>query len=174
MTAKFLASSAIVLIGLAEVTLSGAAWAQQTVPAAKPESAAVTAGAETPIIGKDAGAPAAEVATDAPIFAEAAPFTGSGVGGGMSADDLIGMNVVDSDGESVGKVSDVIIGSDDVVQHAIVEIGGFLGFGAKTTAIDVKHASVDQSKGEVSLHITRAEIDAMSTYERDGNGWFSG
>ena len=63
---------------------------------------------------------------------------------------------------------------DDVVHHAIVEVGGFLGFGAKTMAIDLEHATVDQSKGEVSLDITHAEIDAISAYQRDDNGWFSG
>jgi len=214
MKTKFLASTAIVLIGL-----SGAAWAQQSTPVAKPESAAATAGAETPIVGEDAGAPAADVATDAPIVDEgevdhalpgsdapsdvttspsaaepaadmatetssdrlrsyssstaSEPFTGS-VAGGMSADDLIGMNVVDSDGENVGKVSDLIIGQDDVVNHAIVEVGGFLGFGAKTTAIALEHATFDESKGEVTLDISRAEIDAMPAYQQDNDGWFAG
>jgi|GEM_PF-2073676 len=104
---------------------------------------------------------------------ETESFTGS-VAGGLSADTLIGMSVVDSDGESVGEVSDLIIGSDDVVQHAIVEVGGFLGFGAKTTAIDLEHATVDESKGEVVLDISRAEIDAMPEYQRDEEGWFTG
>ena len=101
------------------------------------------------------------------------PFTGSVVGG-MSADVLIGMSVVDRDGESVGEVSDLIIGSDDVVKHAIVEVGGFLGFGAKTTAVDLEHATFDQSKGEVTLDISRPEIDALPEYDRDDDGWFAG
>jgi sporulation protein YlmC with PRC-barrel domain len=214
LSAKVLATTAIVLIGL-----SGAAWAQQTTPAGKPEQADATttqdqtlgqAGTDLPLPGEDAGisenvasdAPPAAPATDAPGTAPATaaadatqpalgmatesgserlrsnssttePFTGSVVGR-MSADTLIGMNVIDSDGESVGKVSDLIIGSDDAVQHAIVEVGGFLGFGAKTTAIGLEHATFDQSKGEVTLDISRAEIDAMSAYQRNGNGGFSG
>ena len=63
---------------------------------------------------------------------------------------------------------------DDVVHQAIVEVGGFLGFSAKTTAIDLEHTTVDQSKGAVSLDITRAEIDAISVYQRDDTGWFCG
>ena len=203
MKTKFLATTAIVLIGL-----SGAAWAQQTAPAGKPDQAAeATTGEQTlgrtstdqPLPGADVGTPE-ELASDAQTDPAAdttepavgmssetsserlrsyssstttEPFTGSVVGG-MSADDLIGMSVVDSDGESVGKVSDLIIGSDDVVNHAIVEVGGFLGFGAKTTAIDLEHATFDQSKGEVTLDISRAEIDAMPEYDRDDDGWFAG
>jgi hypothetical protein len=59
---------------------------------------------------------------------------------------------------------------DDVMHHAIVEVGGFLGFSAKTTAIDLEHATVDQSNGEVSFDITHAEIDAISAYQGDDTG----
>jgi sporulation protein YlmC with PRC-barrel domain len=207
MKAKFLATTAIVLIGL-----SGAAWAQQTTPAGKPDPAAETnsqdpmvenvetAGTEGPAADTDSAADtaatdeAAEQVTDTAgtddavepatetsserlrsysSSTETESFTGS-VAGGLSADTLIGMSVVDSEGESVGEVSDLIIGSDDVVQHAIVEVGGFLGFGAKTTAIDLAHATVDESKGEVILDISRTEIDAMPEYQRDDEGWFTG
>lgn len=196
MKTKFLASTAIVLIGL-----SGAAWAQQTAPAAKPESAIEsatqdpmlekvdTAGTEDPAADTDPAAetaatdetaePATDTAGTVPerlrsysSSTASEPFTGSVVGG-MSADALIGMNVIDRDGESVGKVSDLIIGSEDVVQHAIVEVGGFLGFGAKTTAIDLEHATFDESKGEVTLDISRAEIDDMPAYQQDNDGWFA-
>ena len=197
MRAKFLAATAMVLIGL-----SGTAWAQQTTLTVKADWAAETTAQERmlgrsatdqPLHGEDVGisenvasaAPPAASATDAPGTAPATakadvttpangmaietgserlrsyssttePFTGSVVGG-MSADILIGMNVIDSGGESVGTVSDLIIGSDDAVQHAIVEVGGFLGFGAKTTLIGLEHATFDQSKGEVTLDISRAE-----------------
>lgn len=92
----------------------------------------------------------------------------------MSADALIGMSVIDSDSESVSEVSDLIIGQDDVVHNAIVEVGGFLGFGAKTAAIDLQHATIDQSKSEVTLDISRADIDAMLEYQPDNDGWFTG
>jgi sporulation protein YlmC with PRC-barrel domain len=209
MNTKFLATTAMVLIGL-----SGAAWAQQTAPTGKPDQAAETTNQEVmlgetateqPLTGKDADTadtagtddaadpatdtagtadtttPVAGMATDTgserlrsySSSTETESFTGS-VAGGLSADTLIGMSVVDSEGESVGEVSDLIIGSDDVVRHAIVEVGGFLGFGAKTTAIDLEHATVDESKGEVILDISRAEIDAMPEYQRDDEGWFTG
>jgi sporulation protein YlmC with PRC-barrel domain len=172
MKTKFLATTAIVLIGL-----SGAAWAQQTVPAGKPAPSAATATE----LAADATKSAADTAAEATperlrsysSSTTTAPFTGSVVGG-MSTDTLIGMSVVDSDGKSVGKVSDLIIGSDDVVHHAIVEVGGILGFGAKTTAIDLEHATVDQSKSEVTLDLSRAEIDAMPEYQKDDDGWFAG
>ena len=32
----------------------------------------------------------------------------------------------------------------------------------------------DLSKGEVTLDISRTEIDAMPEYQRDDDGWFAG
>jgi sporulation protein YlmC with PRC-barrel domain len=196
MNTKFLATTAMVLIGL-----SGAAWAQQTTPTGKPDQAAETTNqelmlgetaTEQPLTGEDADTadtagsadtttPAAGMATETSserlrsysTTTTTAPFTGSVVGG-MSADTLIGMSVVDNNGKSVGKVSDLIIGRNDVVHHAVVEVGGILGFGAKTTAIDLEHATVDQSKSEVTLDLSRAEIDAMPEYQKDDDGWFAG
>ncbi len=213
MKTKFLATTAMVLVGL-----SGAAWAQQTTPAGKPDQAAEAATQEQTLSGEDAktvdtagtadpaadtdpsaetadmakpatdtagtvdaAKPASDTATETASerlrsyssSIESEPFTGS-VAGGMSADTLIGMSVIDSDGESVGEISDLIIGQDDVVNHAIVEVGGFLGFGAKTTAIDLGHVTVDESKSEVTLDISRADIDAMPEYQRDDEGWFAG
>ena len=70
--------------------------------------------------------------------------------------------------------SDLIIGQDDVVRHAIVEAGGFLGVGAKATAIDLEHATADENKGEATLHVSHAQIDDRPAYQRDDDGWFAG
>src|SRR5262245_5398006 len=47
------------------------------------------------------------------------------------ASDIIGGTVLDDRGESVGKVDDIVISTEDHKLHAVIAIGGFFGFGAK-------------------------------------------
>ena len=47
------------------------------------------------------------------------------------ASDLIGAAVLDDRGESVAKVDDIVVSTEDDKLHVVIAIGGFLGFGAK-------------------------------------------
>ena len=47
------------------------------------------------------------------------------------ASDLIGATVLDDRGESVGKIDDIVVSTEDDKLHAVIAIGGFVGFGAK-------------------------------------------
>ena len=47
------------------------------------------------------------------------------------ASDLIGATVLDDRGESVGEIDDVVVSTDDNKLHAVIAVGGFVGFGAK-------------------------------------------
>jgi sporulation protein YlmC with PRC-barrel domain len=51
------------------------------------------------------------------------------------ASDLIGMSVVNSAGENVGKISNLIIDKDHRMTGAVLSVGGFLGLGAKSVAV---------------------------------------
>jgi sporulation protein YlmC with PRC-barrel domain len=48
---------------------------------------------------------------------------------------LIGASVYGQDNASIGKISDVLIGSDGKIQAAVVGVGGFLGVGSKDVAV---------------------------------------
>jgi len=102
----------------------------------------------------------------------AEPYTGD-VLAGITADELIGMNVVDASGDSVGSVTDLLFGADDQVDHAIIDVGGFLGFGAKSVAIPLDDLTIAEGDGEVVLDKTRDELDAMSEWTRGDDGWMS-
>jgi sporulation protein YlmC with PRC-barrel domain len=47
------------------------------------------------------------------------------------ASDLIGATVLDDRGEHVAKVDDIVVSTEDNKLHAVLAIGGFVGFGAK-------------------------------------------
>ena len=51
------------------------------------------------------------------------------------ASDLIGATVLDDRGESVAKVDDIVVSTEDDKLHAVLAIGGFVGFGEKLITI---------------------------------------
>jgi sporulation protein YlmC with PRC-barrel domain len=55
--------------------------------------------------------------------------------GEQISSDLVGMSVVNSAGENVGKISNLIIDKDNRVTGAVLSVGGFLGLGAKSVAV---------------------------------------
>lgn len=167
MKANLMTTTAAVLIGLA-----GAAYAQQTPvgttsDSTRPQS---QAGDGTGAAGATSETSRERVRSYRSSTANE-PFTGS-VAGGMSADELLGKDVVDADGESVGEVTDLIIGDDGTVQQAVVSYGGMLGFNEKTSAVDLDDVTLDGPDGDVKLSITRAQVDELPDYERDDDGWF--
>lgn len=53
----------------------------------------------------------------------------------IRAETLLGMKVVNSMGEEVGSVDDIVIDDDGKVSGIVVETGGFMGIGGKAVAI---------------------------------------
>jgi sporulation protein YlmC with PRC-barrel domain len=53
----------------------------------------------------------------------------------MTAGDLIGKSVVNQEGDEVGEIEDIVIGTSDKAVQAIVSVGGFLGIGDKNVAV---------------------------------------
>ena len=76
-----------------------------------------------------------------------------------SANDVRGRQVKDKDGDSIGKVADLLVDDvEDKVRFLLVEHGGFLGFGETkslipvdaVTKITVDDVFVDQSRERVA------------------------
>ncbi len=86
-------------------------------------------------------------------------------------DDLIGTNVKSLVGEKdLGEINDLIIDKDGQIVAAIVDVGGFLGMGQKSVAIDWKavERTVDKD-GKHVLHVNATEQSLNDTpeYQRD-------
>jgi hypothetical protein len=54
----------------------------------------------------------------------------------VRATDLIGMNVVDQRGDTIGDVSEVLVDADGAIVYVFFDAGGFLGIGTRTTAVE--------------------------------------
>ncbi len=59
---------------------------------------------------------------------------------------ILGKNVYNDEGKSVGKIDDVIVAPDSSISYAIVGAGGFLGMGKHDVAIPVKNFKVQNNK----------------------------
>jgi hypothetical protein len=89
----------------------------------------------------------------------------------LASEQLIGAKVTNKDGQTVGTISDLIVGSGDKIDGVILSVGGVLGVGDKKIGVRLsalKLARAD-SKLPVSLPNASKEIlDAVPAYEKAG------
>ncbi len=192
MRTKNIATASAVVFGLTAALMGGTALGQtsqtddqlplqdQTDAQTQDQTGTQTEGQTAPdtgVAGDDGISPDTGMAADdgmprRSVADSAEPYTGE-VMAGITADELIGMNVLDATGESVGSVTDLLLGADDQVDHAIIDVGGFLGFGAKSVAIPMDELTIAEGDGEVVLDTTRDALDAMPEWSRGDDGWMS-
>ncbi|MCO6389788.1 PRC-barrel domain containing protein [Aliihoeflea aestuarii] len=86
---------------------------------------------------------------------------------GLSADELIGTTVYGANDENVGSISDVIL-DGDAVDAVTIDVGGFLGMGAKNVAVDMDNlAFMTDEDGEYYLYtsFTEEQLEAQPEYD---------
>lgn len=116
--------------------------------------------AQSPSAGSSpaAGSPAATSPTARPM----------NMPGTASVDQLMNRTVVGSDGERIGKVTDVILGPDGHAQLLVIQSGGFLGIGGKTVAADIALADVQPGEDSIKLRdMTQASVRDMPEFRYD-------
>jgi sporulation protein YlmC with PRC-barrel domain len=128
--------------------------------------------AQTDAVTPGAGTVADEGMSRRSVDMSDEPYTGE-VLPGVTADELIGTNVVDAEGETVGSINAFLLDQDGQIDHAIVDVGGFLGFGAKSVAIPVEELQVGPDQDEVVVAMTREQLDAMPEWRRGEEGWLA-
>jgi sporulation protein YlmC with PRC-barrel domain len=91
----------------------------------------------------------------------------AGTGAGpVSTDDMIGRAVRGSDGEPLGRVSDIVIDSaSGRIQRLVIASGGFLGIGAKSVALDFAQIEIRPEGGIVANGVTQADVEKLPAYD---------
>ncbi|KFI32242.1 hypothetical protein CDV50_06500 [Haematobacter massiliensis] len=88
---------------------------------------------------------------------------------GLTAEQIKGVNVYDANNVDVGKVSDLVMSADGHVQQVIVDVGGFLGIGAKPVALPFNemdvHKQVDGDTYRVYVSMTKEQLEALPRHE---------
>lgn len=81
-------------------------------------------------------------------------------------DKLVGKDVVDSKGDSIGSVENMLISDPDNVQYAIISVGGFLGIGDKLVAVPVTNLQMNTDQDNVMLkNITEEDLKNAPEFE---------
>ncbi|TVR49847.1 MAG: PRC-barrel domain containing protein [Puniceicoccaceae bacterium] len=117
---------------------------------------------ETPTTAEERdGQPVADVAGEMP--AEQRP---------MDAGSLIGMTLLDTDGESVGSVTNLLVDIENAkLRYAVVGIGGFLGLAETEVAVPYDQLKLDREAEEVRIPQAASAIAEADEGFRD---WLSG
>lgn len=84
-------------------------------------------------------------------------------GGDWRASKLLGTDVTNVQGETVGEVKDVILDNDGKVVSVLVSVGGFLGLGEKDVAVMFKDLVISRSETGDPLVQTSLSKQALET-----------
>ncbi len=82
----------------------------------------------------------------------------------LTAELLTGANVHDASDASIAEVADLVLSAEGQVTDVVLDVGGFLGIGAKTVAIPMDRLTVAQTEaGAVRLWVdmTKEELEAL-------------
>lgn len=127
-------------------------------------------------IGDTAEAPAEDGATPLTTEVAEAPANGTlalpegyvAVGPEVvTAEMITGASVHDATDASIAEVSDLVLSSDGKVTDAVLDVGGFLGIGAKSVAIPMDRLTVAQTEGgavRLWVDMTKDELKALPDY----------
>ncbi len=110
-------------------------------PALAPTAPADQMAANPPAVDDMTNAPASDM-TNAPADQTAASDFQTFNPDQIRASTLMGQSVYGQDDESIGKVSDLVLEQDGKTRAALIDVGGFLGVGAKTVAIPFEQIKI--------------------------------
>ena len=83
---------------------------------------------------------------------------------GDRATQLLGSDVYNDQGESIGKLDDFIVGSDARVSVAVLAVGGFLGVGARLVAVPADLLQANDKGQTVLPGGSKAQLEALPAF----------
>ncbi|TKT75314.1 PRC-barrel domain-containing protein [Aquamicrobium sp. LC103] len=86
----------------------------------------------------------------------------------ISSDQLVGTTVYGADDENIGSINDVVLSQDGNVEAVIVDVGGFLGIGAKPVAVGMENlAFMSDADDKMYLYteFDKEQLEAQPEYD---------
>jgi sporulation protein YlmC with PRC-barrel domain len=86
--------------------------------------------------------------------------------GSLNASQVIGMKVVNDQKESIGKIGELVMGSDGKVSGVVVDVGGFLGIATHPVLLDWKQISMVDQDGttQAMVKMSKDQLKQMPAY----------
>lgn len=85
----------------------------------------------------------------------------------LTAELLTGADVRDATDASIAEVSDLVLTAEGQVTDVVLDVGGFLGIGARSVAIPMDRLTVAQTEGgavRIWVNMTKEELEALPEY----------
>jgi PRC-barrel domain len=89
----------------------------------------------------------------------------------LAGEQLIGIKVLSTDGQTIGTISDLIVGSGDKIEGVILGVGGFLGVGEKKLGVRLSALRISKADGKIAITFpaaTKEMLGAVEAYQRPG------
>ncbi|WP_245198267.1 PRC-barrel domain-containing protein [Jiella mangrovi] len=106
--------------------------------------------------------------------ADSGPFVTMPPSGAWRASDLEGKDVYDTQGESIGEITDVLVSEDGKLMAVLVGVGGFLGIGEKDVAVSMSALEFGPGKTEGLKTEEEANAAASAAAGSGGTGMAGG
>lgn len=82
----------------------------------------------------------------------------------MRVSDVIGTDIHGAQGEEIGSIEDIVMNRNGNAKAALVDVGGFLGIGAKRVAIPMDRLSLRDDR-VVATAMTKEQIEQLPEYD---------
>jgi hypothetical protein len=89
----------------------------------------------------------------------------------LAGEQLIGSKILNKDGQTIGTISDLIVGSGDKIEGVILGVGGFLGVGEKKIGVRLGALRISKADGKIAITFpaaTKEMLGAVEAFQRAG------
>ena len=106
----------------------------------------------------------------APRTADATPVITGPAMGEMNIARLIGTDVKDPAGQTIGEIDNVLLDSSGRVESVIVTVGGFMGFGGRDVELQWADLKRIDAGNEVRVEMTAMQLRQRPEYQPGASG----
>ena len=80
----------------------------------------------------------------------------------LRASELIGMNVYNTNNESIGEIEDLILDNGKTLRAVVIDVGGFLGVGERTVALSPASVVIQKPANGSTRALVNATKDSLT------------
>ncbi len=92
---------------------------------------------------------------------------------GLRADEIIGTEVRSSDDAIIGEVRNVVFGTKDRKDYAVVASGGFFTIGKASLVVPIASLKVTQARDSFFLPMPKSEVESIPLMPDDEYAWLA-
>jgi sporulation protein YlmC with PRC-barrel domain len=93
----------------------------------------------------------------------------------IRADELTGRDIVDANNESLGQIGDLYLDYDEhTVRYVTVDVGGFLGMGAKTVLVPFERLQWSADGDQLFLPVERRVLEEAPEFDPQSGSYDQG